>query len=135
MLRGLYNVFLHPLRGYPGPKLWAATQLVWIYYRLTGPLVWKSIKLHNKYGSVVRVALGHLSCLVSGEFMIEAVNENIKTDLFRLTTAETRMILAKLLWHFDIVSMPEPEGWESTQKGTVAWHRTPLMCEFKQREL
>ncbi|KAM3504137.1 hypothetical protein MY10362_003758 [Beauveria mimosiformis] len=61
LLRGLYNVFAHPLRGYPGPKLWAATQLVWIYYRLTGQLVWKSTELHRKYGSVVRVAPDHLS--------------------------------------------------------------------------
>ncbi|KAM3447220.1 hypothetical protein MY3296_008956 [Beauveria thailandica] len=61
LLRGLYNVFAHPLREYPGPKLWAATQLVWIYYRLTGQLVWKSTELHKKYGSVVRVAPDHLS--------------------------------------------------------------------------
>ncbi|KAF3386178.1 putative sterigmatocystin biosynthesis P450 monooxygenase [Penicillium rolfsii] len=61
VLRGIYNVYLHPLRGYPGPKLWAATQLVWVYYRLTGQLVWKSIELHKKYGNIVRVAPGHLS--------------------------------------------------------------------------
>ncbi|KAJ5603974.1 hypothetical protein N7537_006930 [Penicillium hordei] len=60
-LHGLYNIYLHPLRAYPGPKLWAATQLVWIYYRLTGQLVWKSIDLHEKYGSVVRIAPDHLS--------------------------------------------------------------------------
>jgi hypothetical protein len=35
--------------------------LVWIYYRLTGQLVWKSIDLHEKYGSVVRIAPDHLS--------------------------------------------------------------------------
>ncbi|KAJ5195942.1 hypothetical protein N7449_006421 [Penicillium cf. viridicatum] len=54
-LHGIYNVIFHPLRDYP------ATQLVWIYYRLTGQLVWKSIELHDKYGSVVRVAPNHLS--------------------------------------------------------------------------
>ncbi|KAK0506872.1 hypothetical protein JMJ35_010726 [Cladonia borealis] len=56
-----YNVYLHPLRTYPGPKLWAATRFFWIYYRVTGQLVWKSVELHRKYGSVVRVAPDHLS--------------------------------------------------------------------------
>ncbi|KPM46345.1 hypothetical protein AK830_g83 [Neonectria ditissima] len=60
-IRAAYNVWFHPLRAYPGPKLWAATQLVWVYYRVTGQLVWKSIDLHKKYGSVVRVAPDHLS--------------------------------------------------------------------------
>ncbi|KAJ5618269.1 hypothetical protein N7528_006912 [Penicillium herquei] len=61
LIRGVYNVSFHPLRSYPGPKLWASTQLVWVYYRLTGQLPWKSLELHRKYGPVVRVAPDHLS--------------------------------------------------------------------------
>ena len=56
-----YNVYLHPLRAYPGPKLWAATRIPRVYYRVTGQLVWKEIELHRKYGSVVRVAPDHLT--------------------------------------------------------------------------
>lgn len=52
---------MHPLRTYPGPKLWAATSLFWMYYRVTGQLVWKSVELHRKYGSVVRVTPDQLS--------------------------------------------------------------------------
>ncbi|RMJ29047.1 Cytochrome p450 [Aspergillus sp. HF37] len=57
----VYNVYLHPLRNFPGPRLWAATHLVWVYHRVTGQLVWKSVDLHRKYGSVVRVAPDQLS--------------------------------------------------------------------------
>jgi hypothetical protein len=67
--------------------------------------------------------------------MIISVNEGMNTDLLRLATAETRMILAKLFWQFDYEVMPESEGWQSTQKGTVAWHRTPLMSKFKRRQM
>ncbi|PQE20159.1 isotrichodermin C-15 hydroxylase protein [Rutstroemia sp. NJR-2017a BBW] len=51
-----YNVFLHPLRGYPGPKLWAASNIPISYWRLRGCLPYKIKELHDKYGSVVRVA-------------------------------------------------------------------------------
>ncbi|RJE23611.1 Cytochrome p450 [Aspergillus sclerotialis] len=57
----VYNVYFHPLHCYPGPKLWAATHLFWVYYRVTGKLVWKSIDLHREYGTVVRVAPDQLS--------------------------------------------------------------------------
>ncbi|KAJ5703186.1 hypothetical protein N7488_010734 [Penicillium malachiteum] len=61
LIRGVYNIYFHPLRLYAGPKLWASTQVVWVYYRLTGQLPWKSLELHRKYGPVVRVAPDHLS--------------------------------------------------------------------------
>jgi len=76
--------------------------------------------------------LGH--AWVSGELMIEPMSEKLRVDIFRLATVEARVIVAKLFWYFDFVIMPESDGWQSTQKGTVAWHRTPLMCKFKQRE-
>ena len=49
---------------------------------------------------------------------------------YRLTHAETRLILAKLFWHFDLEILDEYKGWQDTQKGTVAWHRTPLECRL-----
>ncbi|PQE32686.1 cytochrome p450 protein [Rutstroemia sp. NJR-2017a WRK4] len=50
-----YNIFLHPLRGYPGPKLWAVSNLPMTYWKLRGYLPYKMKELHDKYGSVVRV--------------------------------------------------------------------------------
>lgn len=73
--------------------------------------------------------------MVSSESTIIFENKGMNTDLLRLATAEARLILAKLFWHFDFKVMPESEGWQSTQKGTVAWHRTPLMSKFKRREM
>lgn len=50
--------------------------------------------------------------------------------VYRLTHAETRIIVAKLFWHFDLELLPEFKDWQTSQKGTVAWHRTPLKCRL-----
>ncbi|PWY67989.1 benzoate 4-monooxygenase cytochrome P450 [Aspergillus sclerotioniger CBS 115572] len=56
-----YNVFLHPLRKYPGPVLWAATRLPWCWYQAQGRLNQKLLELHLRYGQTVRVAPNELS--------------------------------------------------------------------------
>lgn len=86
------------------------------------------------YPSSTHSVAGFGHAWVSGELMIEPMSEKLRVDIFRLATVEARVIVAKLFWYFDFVIMPESDGWQSTQKGTVAWHRTPLMCKFKQRE-
>ena len=56
----LYNIYLHPLAKYPGPKLHAASYLPQFLARGKGDI--KYIKgLHDKYGSIVRVAPNELS--------------------------------------------------------------------------
>ncbi|KAH7026790.1 isotrichodermin C-15 hydroxylase [Macrophomina phaseolina] len=57
----VYNVFLHPLRKYPGPTLAAATSFPFFWRRLRGDLVPWYTQLHKQYGSVVRVAPNQLS--------------------------------------------------------------------------
>jgi hypothetical protein len=57
----LYNIFLHPLRRYPGPKLWAATRLPWCWYQYKGGLNSQLLKLHIKYGHTIRIAPSELS--------------------------------------------------------------------------
>ena len=52
---------LHPLRKYPGPKLWAATRLIWIYHQFKGDLIFKLKALHDRYGPIVRIAPDELS--------------------------------------------------------------------------
>jgi len=53
---GIYHAYLHPLSHIPGPKLWAAYRVPYVYYNVTGQLPFKVTALHAKYGPVVRIA-------------------------------------------------------------------------------
>jgi cytochrome P450 len=57
----VYNVFFHPLRKYPGPKLWAMSRLPWSVNYMTGRFHKIALELHKKYGDVVRIAPNELS--------------------------------------------------------------------------
>lgn len=57
----IYNLYFHPLSGFPGPKIAAATRLYYIKYLLTGRLPFNNTKLHKEYGGVVRIAPNELS--------------------------------------------------------------------------
>ncbi|TDZ35630.1 Cytochrome P450 monooxygenase aclL [Colletotrichum trifolii] len=57
----LYNIFLHPLRSYPGPVLLRATRLGFCYRLIRGTLPYDILALHKTYGDVVRVAPNELS--------------------------------------------------------------------------
>ncbi|KAL0933427.1 cytochrome p450 [Colletotrichum truncatum] len=57
----IYNLFLHPLRNYPGPLLLRATRLGFGYKLIGGTLPFDVLELHKKYGDVVRVAPNELS--------------------------------------------------------------------------
>ncbi|KKA20160.1 Cytochrome P450 [Rasamsonia emersonii CBS 393.64] len=57
----LYNLYLHPLRSYPGPFLARATRLYHIYWDLKGVSHLKIKELHDQYGEVVRIAPNELS--------------------------------------------------------------------------
>ncbi|KAJ5398155.1 hypothetical protein N7509_006268, partial [Penicillium cosmopolitanum] len=59
----VYNLFFHPLRKYPGPKLDAASQLVYVYYMVKGDSCKHLARLHEKYGEVVRVGPNEISYL------------------------------------------------------------------------
>lgn len=61
LARVCYNLFVHPLRSYPGPLLWRATDLPVSYHRFNGTLLHASRRLHEKYGSVVRLAPSEVS--------------------------------------------------------------------------
>lgn len=56
-----YNVFFHPLRKYPGPKLMGASLIPIYYYRVRGRGVHIISDLHEKYGPIVRLAPNELS--------------------------------------------------------------------------
>ncbi|KAH7408499.1 benzoate 4-monooxygenase cytochrome-like protein P450 [Phaeosphaeria sp. MPI-PUGE-AT-0046c] len=57
----IYNLFLHPLRSYPGPKSWAATRLTWAHAMQSGHLHHKLHELHTRYGPIVRIAPNELA--------------------------------------------------------------------------
>ncbi|KAI0120439.1 cytochrome P450 [Hypoxylon sp. NC0597] len=60
-----YNLFLHPLRNFPGPVAARATRLWRAYKILAGDLPQTVKQLHDKYGPVVRVAPDELSFIES----------------------------------------------------------------------
>ncbi|KAK7947706.1 cytochrome P450 [Apiospora aurea] len=65
----LYNLFLHPLRSTPGPKLWAMTRVPYTLNFFTGRGPWNARELHARYGPIMRVApdivsVGHPDALV-----------------------------------------------------------------------
>lgn len=57
----IYNLYFHPLSKFPGPKLWAASRLPFIYNLLTGQLVKKEREFHEKYGDFLRLAPDEVS--------------------------------------------------------------------------
>ncbi|KAI0599184.1 isotrichodermin C-15 hydroxylase [Biscogniauxia sp. FL1348] len=64
-LRVVYNVFFHPLRRFPGPRLMAASRLPFAISKLRGDPT-RSVKpLHDTYGPVVRTAPDQLSFITS----------------------------------------------------------------------
>ncbi|KAJ6035840.1 hypothetical protein N7540_000119 [Penicillium herquei] len=57
----IYRLTLHPLAGYPGPWLAAATDWYNIYYCFTGDRHLDFYRLHEKYGSAVRYGPNRVS--------------------------------------------------------------------------
>lgn len=51
----LYNLLLHPLRRFPGPRLWAAFRLPYVRSLGRGDLVQRTHAFHEQYGPVVRL--------------------------------------------------------------------------------
>ena len=65
VLVAIYNVYFHPLRNFPGPKFAAATPLPFVWRILNGRMVHWTMKLHARYGVVVRVHPDELSFIGS----------------------------------------------------------------------
>lgn len=56
-----YNLYLHPLRHYPGPFLARATRAYSLYLNILGIQHTKEKEWHNQYGDIVRCAPNYLS--------------------------------------------------------------------------
>ncbi|OJD30388.1 cytochrome p450 [Diplodia corticola] len=62
----LYNLYLHPLRSYPGPWLCRASSLPRIWHRIVGTNISHAHRAHETYGPVVRLSPAELS-YISGD--------------------------------------------------------------------
>ncbi|KAH6621938.1 cytochrome P450 [Boeremia exigua] len=60
-LYGVYNVWVHPLRKYPGPILWCAYRAPYVVSTHRGQLHRRLKDFHTTYGPVVRIAPDELS--------------------------------------------------------------------------
>jgi cytochrome P450 len=57
----IYRIYFHPLRNFPGPKAWAYSPVPGIRSLLKGGLFREYKRIHEKYGSAVRVGPNELS--------------------------------------------------------------------------
>ncbi|KAM6530353.1 hypothetical protein FALCPG4_008476 [Fusarium falciforme] len=57
----LYHLFFNPLRKFPGPKLWAVSIIPYVRMHLQGQSHQRILKLHQKYGPIVRIGPNFLS--------------------------------------------------------------------------
>lgn len=62
----VYNVFFHPLAGFPGPLHYRGSELPKIFHQIRGDINDKLLEFHEKYGPVVRLAPGELTFTTSG---------------------------------------------------------------------
>ncbi|EMD93211.1 hypothetical protein COCC4DRAFT_70767 [Bipolaris maydis ATCC 48331] len=58
---GCYNLFLHPLRPYPGPRIFAAFRFPYVIAGALGYLPQMVLEMHRRYGPVIRVAPDELA--------------------------------------------------------------------------
>ncbi|KAF3003269.1 hypothetical protein E8E14_003830 [Neopestalotiopsis sp. 37M] len=57
-----YRLWLHPLRSYPGPKLWAISDLPFTYTsNISGTGIRKISEFHRRYGAIVRIGPNRLA--------------------------------------------------------------------------
>lgn len=66
LARSVYYVFFHPLAKVPGPKLYAFSDLPYLYYLTRGEWSKKLKELHDHYGPVVRFTTNNVSFTNAG---------------------------------------------------------------------
>ncbi|KAF2827792.1 monooxygenase [Ophiobolus disseminans] len=85
----VYNHFFHPLRRFPGPRLWALSRIPWCYHQYCGQLHIQLLRLHVQYGHTVRVAPTELSYTdpnAWNDIYSHRKDEMPKDPIFRLHT-------------------------------------------------
>lgn len=84
----IYNIYFHPLRKFPGPKLYAASRLPYVIAATQGRILRVINDAHERYGDIVRVAPNELS-FTTGETAWQEIygfrggkKEEFQKDLF-----------------------------------------------------
>ncbi|KAI0903432.1 cytochrome P450 [Ustulina deusta] len=57
----LYNLYFHPLRDVPGPRIAAISDIPYCWWLLGGRMPYKLLELHDQYGHAVRTAPNEVS--------------------------------------------------------------------------
>ncbi|KAJ0387308.1 hypothetical protein COL922a_002549 [Colletotrichum nupharicola] len=81
-LLGIYNVFFHPLRHYPGPLLWRASPLPKNIYMLRGLYAKKAREIHETYLGTVRVAPNELS-YIQPQAWKDILGRPLKSEMYK----------------------------------------------------
>lgn len=102
MISAVYNLYFHPLRNFPGPKLAAATPLPFVWRLLNGRFPDWTNELHARYGVVVRVHPDELSFIGSSAWRdIYMARPQLPKPIFG--------VLESPNGHHPIVTIPDPE--------------------------
>nr|POE96394.1 isotrichodermin c-15 hydroxylase [Quercus suber] len=100
LAKAIYNVYFHPLRHIPGPKINAVTKFVWIRHIVAGTTLQYNQMLHKKYGPVVRFTPDEISF---------TTGETAWPDIYGFRTG-------KLKGH---LNMPKDPAWYPRSAGGV----------------
>lgn len=57
----------------------------------------------------------------------------LTTVCFSLAMAELKLILARMVWNFDMELVPASRGWLDRQKAFTAWKKEELMVSLSPR--
>ncbi|KAJ5643138.1 cytochrome P450 monooxygenase [Penicillium longicatenatum] len=124
--RAIFNVFLHPLRAFPGPILHGMSRVPYCWKLLRGTLPYDVLRLHEKYGDVVRIGpdeLAYSSATVWKDIMghhpdveefakFENFYRPVKTSPINIVNAEREehsVLRRQLAYGFSEKSMREQE--------------------------
>lgn len=78
LVSAVYALTLHPLAKYPGPALAAVSRIPWWIQAIRGNQIPWMLKLHERYGSVVRFSPADLSYVDHGGEAWKAVHSHAK---------------------------------------------------------
>ncbi|KAE9980669.1 hypothetical protein BLS_008476 [Venturia inaequalis] len=127
LLNFVYNIFLHPLRSYPGPWYARISRLWYINRAFTGTLPCDIKKLHDQYGPVVRIAPNELSYNHPGAWQaIYGSNASSETGLKQLFRKDP-VFYASFLDKQDTMIDAEDESHRDQKK--------PLSYRFSHRAI
>ena len=91
----IYNIYLHPLAKYPGPKLCAVSSIPVASAQLKGKLHNFTKKLHDRYGDVVRISPSELSFISAAAWNDIYARRNGKPALARDKTFFNDMLVGQ----------------------------------------